>query len=459
MSARLAVTLVLVLHVAAAAADTAPEPIEPPPDTAEGADYEAEEFALEPHDTLSGADVEVGIGAGGRSGSGPRRTRRVRFAADSLEAAAREGTGDPLAGAVVGGRSRYGSFQLGKSREQWGRGLVLGAPVAPWADDRARTVRGKSEDLARWEAGSKVRLGALLGRSNGKSLAGARLGRGRFAAGMVGRKRGGRAGSVALTGDPAIEIAVDHRGRTRVEAAVQRRVHDAEIRLRIRRGAEGFTTLSDPRLAGPASATAIGVAIPLGAIRLGGFASAWRFAPGVDGARGALEVIAPLGADGLLALGLEEQHGVRRLTTLGGATRQGMWCYWSDRSGPVRLALRQENWGAGRLTGRGVRAATEAEFAISGPAGTRIGLAHVVYRVKSGESLYRSEREADRTILRALTGEGERSRIEIRFPAAGGSVHAALNLTGAERAMRPQWTLDWSRRARLGRERASEGER
>jgi hypothetical protein len=70
--------------------------------------------------------------------------------------------------------------------------------------------------------------------------------------------------------------------------------------------------------------------------------------------------------------------------------------------------------------------------------------------VKRGESLYLREAESDRVVLRALTGEGVRTLIEARSPFAGGRVRAALHLTSAsERRARAQWTLDWTRRARI----------
>ena len=99
-----------------------------------------------------------------------------------------------------------------------------------------------------------------------------------------------------------------------------------------------------------------------------------------------------------------------------------------------------------------VRSVTSARIEARGPAGLRLGITHSVYRVKRGESLYLPEAESDRLVLRAVTGEGERTRIEARAPFAGGRLRAALNLgLAAERRARPQWTLDWTRRARLRR--------
>jgi hypothetical protein len=99
-----------------------------------------------------------------------------------------------------------------------------------------------------------------------------------------------------------------------------------------------------------------------------------------------------------------------------------------------------------------VRSVTSARLEARGPAGLRLGVTHSVFRVKRGESLYLPEAETDRLMLRAVSGEGERTRVEVRSPFAGGQARAALNLAGApERRARPQWTLDWTRKARLRR--------
>jgi hypothetical protein len=83
------------------------------------------------------------------------------------------------------------------------------------------------------------------------------------------------------------------------------------------------------------------------------------------------------------------------------------------------------------------------------PLGATIGIAHTEYHARRGESLYLAEAEADRLILRALSGDGERTRFELRAPAGGGTLRAALDLaTAGPKPPRPRWTLDWSRRAR-----------
>ena len=88
------------------------------------------------------------------------------------------------------------------------------------------------------------------------------------------------------------------------------------------------------------------------------------------------------------------------------------------------------------------------------PAGVRVRLTHAVFRVRPGESVYLPEVLSDRLVLRALSGAGERTRLELVLPAGRGSLRAALNLsTKGIRPLRSQWTLDWTRRARLKRGR------
>jgi hypothetical protein len=116
----------------------------------------------------------------------------------------------------------------------------------------------------------------------------------------------------------------------------------------------------------------------------------------------------------------------------------------------MSLGLRHEVWGE-RPWARGVvRTVTGARIELQGPAGLRLGITHSLYRVRSGESLYLREVESDRMVLRALTGEGARTRVEARSPFAGGRMRATLHLAStADRRARTQWTLDWTRRARI----------
>jgi len=159
----------------------------------------------------------------------------------------------------------------------------------------------------------------------------------------------------------------------------------------------------------------------------------------------------------VLALGFEEQRGARRdrgdaaaAGTRAEGLRQGWWGEWWSGTGEMGLGVRHESWGE-RPWARGVvRSVTSARLEARGPRGIRLGVAHSVYAVRRGESLYLPEAESDRLILRAVSGQGERTRIEARSPFAGGRVRAALHLnTVADRRARPDWTLDWTRRARL----------
>jgi hypothetical protein len=116
----------------------------------------------------------------------------------------------------------------------------------------------------------------------------------------------------------------------------------------------------------------------------------------------------------------------------------------------LALGVRHESWGE-RPWGRGVvRSVTSARLEARGPAELRLAIVHSAYQVRRGESLYLPEAESDRLVLRAVSGEGERTRIELRAPFAGGRARAALHLnTAPERRARSDWTLDWTRRARL----------
>jgi hypothetical protein len=73
-----------------------------------------------------------------------------------------------------------------------------------------------------------------------------------------------------------------------------------------------------------------------------------------------------------------------------------------------------------------------------------------VFRSGSGESLRLAEFDADRVVLRALAGAGERTRVEWNLPGPAGRVRAGWSYTAtAKSPARTQWTLRWARRARL----------
>jgi len=165
-----------------------------------------------------------------------------------------------------------------------------------------------------------------------------------------------------------------------------------------------------------------------------------------------------------LALGFEEQRGVRRLPASAnalaraGRPRQGLWGTWRGQSGGAALELHHETWGD-RFARHAVRTVSAARFESVPWPGTTLAIEHAAYRVKRGESLYLADAEGSRIVLRALTGCGGRTRLEVGLPAGGGRVRAALHLTGDRLRPRSQWTLEWTRRARAGERRPRDGVR
>jgi hypothetical protein len=125
---------------------------------------------------------------------------------------------------------------------------------------------------------------------------------------------------------------------------------------------------------------------------------------------------------------------------------------WSVEAAPLRLTIRQEGWGAHGGLREPVRAATTARLEARGPREVRVSLTHSVFRARSGESLYLAEAQSDRMVLRSLSGEGDRSRLEITVPAGRGRLRADL-LLGATRGVRsaPRWKIEWVRRSRRAR--------
>lgn len=463
--------IVLLLSATAVSA----QPVEPPPEAPEGVDY-----AVEPADTLTDGDVELGMGATGRPGSAPTRSRRMRFSGDELSGGVREGSDDPLAGGSVEGRGLLGVVTVGRLAPRWGRGLVLGAAGDPWqreALDRGAKAayRGRAGDGVWLRRGRDQRFEALYGRFARRRLAGAHVRVGRLGLGAITDAARSHQVSLALSrGAGEWELALDHAGRWRAEAVLERPLVARPPAAaggwnasgRVRAGTSGFASLAEAGRGGPAQALAAALSGPAARWRANVFAALWRFRPGVGGARAGLAVERPLAHHGALALGIEEQRGWRRdhgqpgsLATAGaraGGMRQGLWGEWWSGEGTMALGLRHESWGERPWVRAVVRAVTSARIEARGPAGLQLGLTHSVYRVKRGESLYLPEAESDRLVLRALSGEGERTRIEARSPFAGGRVRASLRLTpGSERRARAQWTLDWTRRARIRTSRES----
>ncbi|TMQ70632.1 MAG: hypothetical protein E6K81_12135 [Candidatus Eisenbacteria bacterium] len=457
--------LLLLLGLAWAGAAWA-QPLEPPPEAPAGADY-----TIEPADSVADGEVEVGMGAAGHAGSAPTRTRRMRFSGGDLNGSVREGSGDPLAGGAIAGHGWLGDVTVGRLAPRWGRGLVLGAAADPWqreALDRGERAafRGRAGDGVWLRRGHDDRFEALVGRFAHHPVAGARVRWGGAALGALTDGRGARQSTLSYQrGAAESELAWDRAGHWRAEAALERPLAEGggegpasrwTVAGRVRAGAAAFASLAEPGRRGPAQALAASLSGPAGTAAASVFGAVWRFRPGVAGARAGLAVERPLAHHGALEIGLEEQRGSRRDAgstgpLLGpGNIRRGLWGEWWSGEGTMSLGLRHEVWGE-RPWARGVvRAVTGARIELQGPAGVRLGITHSLYRVRSGESLYLREAESDRLVLRAMTGEGARTRVEARSPFAGGRMRAALLLAAtADRRARTQWTLDWTRRARL----------
>jgi hypothetical protein len=473
-SAALLAGIALLAFAPARADDPAPPDttgLEPPPEVAEGADYEVERA-----DSLAEDDVELGYSARGSPGARPRRSRRVRFRGDGFAAATREGADDPLSGSGIEAAALGGQLSAGRLAPRWARGLVLGSPAEPWAraaadrGDQARYL-GRSGEGFRFQRAGAATIETLAGRFARRDLAGARVAFGGVGLGVLGAPRGERQVSLGVTrGGGSAELALGRAGRWRAEAGIVRRAGRGALAGHVRGGLAGFRSLAEPQRSGPAQAAAVTLALPLGpttaeapagTARLAAVGALWRFRPGLTGARGALEVRSALAQHGGVAMGFEEQRGVRREPTslhAAGRFRQGLWGEWRGGPPALSLALRHEVWGERRFARRTVRIATAARAEARGPLGSGLAIAHTVYRVRPGESLYLAEAEGDRLILRSLSGAGERTRIECRTPAGGGDLRAALSLsTAAWTPTRAQWTLDWTRRARARGKGAARG--
>jgi len=425
------------------------DPIDPPPESPEGADY-----AAELTDTLTRGDVEIGLGASGRAGGAPRRRRLLRFAEEDVSGTVRDGPGDPLAGGSVEGRNGTGSLVLGRLAPRWGRGLVIGAPADPWqaaATDRgARAAfRGRAGEGLLMRRGEDASIEALIGRFSSRDLAGMRVAHGRAGLAVLGDRQRRLQSSLAFVGPTGeSELALDARGRWRAEGLLERSWGRWTLTGRARGGHDGFRSLAEPQRNGAAQALAATGAGSTAGVRVIAIGSCWRFGPGRPGARLALALERSVPSGASLALGWEEQHGVRRDAPVRFDTfRQGMWGEWRSRAAPLVLGLRQEMWGErGGVRGQ-VRVVSTARLEARAPAGIVLRVTHTAYRVRRGERLYLAESESDRLVLRALSGDGARSRIEVRVPVARGHVSAALLVSSG--AVTPaEWTLDWTRRSR-----------
>ncbi|TMQ65477.1 MAG: hypothetical protein E6K78_07575 [Candidatus Eisenbacteria bacterium] len=427
------------------------EPVEPPPEAPEGSDY-----TVEPADSIAGGDFEFGFGAAGTKGSAPRPRRRLSFDEGGLRGTVREGTGDPLAGGLVEERSDDRAWLIGRLAPRWGRGLLLGSPADPWqgaAADRGAgaAFRGRSGQGVLYRRGHRSGLECVAGRFARRDLAGLLLWHGGLAMGFLAGRGRQAQGSVAFGDSGASsELALDGKGRWRAEGLLARRVSGSRLTARARGGHPAFRSLAEPLRSGPAQALAVRLVWPTSRASLGITGALWRFRAGRAGARLAGEVERHQDDRSIVALGLEEQHGPRRDTpSPANAFRQGAWGEFRRVATPLALSLRHEAWGDRAILRGGARVVTTVRLEASGPFGWKLAVTHSVFRSRRGESLYLAEGEIDRLVLRAVSGEGERSRIELRLPAAGGRLTGGLQLVrSVGRAAPVRWSLDWSRRGR-----------
>jgi hypothetical protein len=426
------------------------EPLEPPPEAADGADY-----AADPADTLEDGAVELGFGAAGRARGRVERRRRVRFSGGDVSGTVREGRGDPLAGGAIEGRGLGGDFAAGRLAPRWGRGLVIGGAGEPWraaALDRGAgaAFRGRAGEGVAFRRGRDDFIEAMCGRFARRDLAGARARLRGVSLGALAHRGGGLQSSLALgEGAAGAEVAFDPHGRWRAEGAVERTLGRFLAVARARGGLGAFRSLAEPARAGPSRAVSAAFAGPMGDGTMRATLAAWRFRPGVAGARAALEVTLPDARGGHTVLGFEEQHGARRdAIPRDPDLRQGAWAEWRSPPGPLAVALRHEAWGSRAPVRGSLRVVSAARVDARGPFGTALRVTHSTFRARRGESVYLPETESDRLVLRAVSGDGERTRVELSAPCAGGRAHLALDLAAGGRTPGTRWTIDWTRRAR-----------
>lgn len=429
------------------------ETLEPPPEAT------GEDYTLERADTLADGTVETSWSADGRAGLAPRRGQRLRFRSAGASASVREGA-DPLAGGSLDAGVRGGRLRVGRLAPRWGQGLVLGGAAEPWSrapDDRgdAAEFRGRSGSGAEWAA-EDANAGLFAGTFQKRRLAGARAAAGPCALGWLGDGMA-RQCSAALDADAAaIEGAFDTRGRWRAELASRAAFGATNVAWRARGGHAAFRSLAEPRRSGPSRAFALTAAHERESAGLVAHGALWAFGPGVAGSRGALEVHWRLVHHAAVVFGIEEQHGTRRdpaffaLTPATSGMKQGWWAEWRGEGDGRELALRHELWGERAFARSALRRALVARGGTPLPFGGALSLQHAVWSARSGERVWLPEAGDDRLTLRALSGSGSRTRLDVDAPALGGRVRAGATwMQAATGARAPGWTLEWIRRTRL----------
>jgi len=426
------------------------EPVEPPAGAPEG-----EDVTYEANDSLAAGEVELGLGIEGSASRKPQHRRRVRFDEPDFAGALREGRGDPLSGGEVVGRTANDRFVLGKLSPRWGRGVLLGAPGEPW-QRAAQTLdggrRGRAGEGLLVSRGSRRRLELVAGRFARRDLAGLRAGMGGVSWGVLAGRGKDLQSSVAVRRDAGeVEAALDRGGAWRAEGLLERPLGAWSATGGVRAGTAPFRSLAEPTRQGPARALTLALVGPTHAGEVSALASTWRFHADRSGARVAIECRRPLGENGRIVFGFEEQHGVRKdALSANGALRQGGWLEWSGGDAPLTLGVRHETWSASAWLEDVVRSVTSARIDARAPLGIEVTLAHAIYRTRRGESLYLAESESDRLVLRALSGEGQRSKLELLVPAGRrGRVRGTVLVSSASGVARaPQWTIEWIRRSR-----------
>jgi hypothetical protein len=426
-------------------------PAEPPPEAGEG------DYVAELADSLDPGWVETTIATRGRAGSAPRSDERLRFSGGGAAGSLRGGD-DPLSGSRIEVPLAHGALHVGRLAPRWGRGLVLGSPAQPWAieaEDRGEgsALRGHTGDGAVLALGSGGAVELLAGRFAKRPLAGARVRAGPASLGAVGDGADVQTSAAVSGGGGAAELVMSRAGRWRAELLARGGGRFAPA-LRVRAGLAGFRSLAEPRRAGPARALAFSASRAISRTRASVQGALWAFASGASGARGCLELQQRLVHHDVVDLGLEEQHGTRRDPALAASPpaaagmRQGGWCEWRGRRAGRALALRHELWGARAFARRASRRAMAARAESPLPWGARLTLSHVVWSAH-GEPLYLVEVDPDRLTLRASSGEGERTRVELAAPFGGGRARAGAEWTwSATRKAAPGWSIQWTRRAR-----------
>ena len=442
----------LALATAAFASD-----LEPPPEAPEGSDYEAE-----PADSIESGGVEVLFGAAGRSGAPPRphAPRALRRRQPGWNAA--RGRRRSARRRIARGSHARGPLRHGQARAAVGprsvarrrRGAVEPRGRGP---RRERRLPWPCRDGAWWNGGVPwLRYEGLVGRFSRTTLGGGAMTAGALRLGVIGD--GGRQRQMSLSAQgatAALEVALDRDGRWRAETAMVRDLGATTVRGRVRGGHPLFRSLAEPSRSGPAQS---------------------RRAERGRGARGLAASEAPVVVAVRAGCHRRSRHRRGRAALRGRDTRpprpRGAAGRARGSRRPRPRAPPSPGWWWAMSAGQGPIVARRAVRGLgSAAAGARSGARGHQHarRVTRGVGCpgrgqpHRLPDAPRRPRVRARVGDGsggaaraqragERTRIEIGLPVAGGTVHAALiHAPSGDSRARPQWALDWTRRGRLKR--------